>query len=59
MSFSSDHIGFVLTAYAISAAVIILLIISHIVRARRNDRRLGELEGQDILRRRKPEEADQ
>jgi heme exporter protein CcmD len=53
MSLTADHIGFVLSAYGISAAVILLLIVTHIARARRNDRRLSELEAHDILRQHK------
>lgn len=55
MSFDANHIGFVLGSYAISGIVIAGLIIMHIVRARRHDRRLGELESQGAPRR-KPQE---
>ena len=55
MSFDANHIGFVLGSYAISAIVIAGLIVMHIVRARRHDRRLGELESQGAPRRRPQE----
>ncbi|NNE22827.1 MAG: heme exporter protein CcmD [Rhizobiales bacterium] len=56
MSFDANHIGFVLGSYAISALVIAGLIVMHIMRARRHDRRLGELESQGAPRR-KPRET--
>ena len=55
MSFAAPHIGFVIASYGISALVIVVLIISHLVRAKRCDSRLAELEDKDILR--KPRQA--
>lgn len=55
MSFDANHIGFVLGSYAISGLVIIGLIVMHIMRARRHDRRLGQLESEGGPRR-KPQE---
>ena len=55
MSFDANHIGFVLSSYGISGIVIIGLIAMHIIRARRHDRRLDELECQGGPRR-KPQE---
>ena len=55
MSFDASHIGFVLGSYAISGLVIIGLIAMHILRARRHDRRLGELEAEGAPRR-KPQD---
>ena len=57
MSFDANHIGFVLGSYAISGVVIIGLIALHIMRARRHDRRLGELESQGAPRRKSRETA--
>ena len=59
MSFDASHIGFVLGSYAISGIVIIGLIISHMIRARRHDRRLDELESQGAPRRRPQEPSSQ
>lgn len=55
MSFDANHIGFVLGSYAVSAIVIIGLIVMHVVRARRHDRRLGQLESEGGPRR-KPQQ---
>ncbi len=57
MSFTASHVGFVLAAYGLSAAVIALLVITHIARARRTARRLAELDAQGVPRRKKSQTA--
>ncbi len=58
MSFDASHIGFVLGSYAISAIVIAALIIMHITKARRHDRRLADLESEGAPRRKAHQPAE-
>ena len=53
MDFSASHVGFVLSAYGLSLAVLGLMIASVVVRYRRTARRLGELQASGAPRRRK------
>ena len=52
MDFSAPHIGFVLAAYGLTAAVLALTIAAHLRRAWRTASRLAELEAREVPRRR-------
>ncbi len=57
MSFDAPHVSFVIAAYAVSAVVLLGLIVTQIIRSRGSDRRLQELEAEGAPRRRAPDEA--
>ncbi len=59
MDFAANHVGFVLAAYGLSAAVLGLVTASVVVRYRRAARRLGELQASGAPRRRKAMEPRQ
>ena len=53
MDFAAPHIGFVVAAYGISAAVIAGMVIAVIMRYRSTTRHMAELEAKGAPRRRK------
>ena len=53
MDLSASHLGFVLAAYGVSAAVLAVVTGSVVARYRRMARRLGELQASGAPRRRK------
>jgi heme exporter protein CcmD len=55
VDFDADHVGFVLAAYGLSAAVLGAVTAIVVARYRRAARRLGELQASGAPRRRKGE----